>query len=94
MLVVLHGLKESKHAASYLISRAAPTAAGPQTGVGLPNGLRRSEFRSSEIPIVRIFDEIVEKTHVSKRVFEDPGPGGLGSEALSGSMSRNELGCT
>ena len=28
-------------------------ARGPQTGVGLPNGLRRREFRSSKMPVVR-----------------------------------------
>ena len=41
--------------------RASPTAAGPQTGMGLPNGLRRRKFRSSEIPKFRSFDKIAEK---------------------------------
>ena len=40
---------------------ASPTAAGPQTGMGLPNGLRRRKFWSSEIPVFRIFDKIAEK---------------------------------
>ena len=39
---------------------ASPTAAGPQTGMGLPNGLRRRKFRSSEIPGFWIFDNIAE----------------------------------
>ena len=49
---------------------ASPTAAGPQTGMGLPNGLRRRKFQSSEIPVFRIFDKIAEN-EFSKRVFEE-----------------------
>ena len=42
---------------------ASPTAAGPQTGMGLPNGLRQRKFRSSEIPVFRIFDKLAENTN-------------------------------
>ena len=49
---------------------ASPTAAGPQTGMGLPNWLRRRKFWSSEIPVFRIFDKIAENKF-SKRVFEE-----------------------
>ena len=51
---------------------AAPTAAGPQTGMGLPNGLRRRKFRSSEIPVFRIFDKIAEKTNFLRGFLRNP----------------------
>ena len=41
---------------------------GPQTGMGLPNGLRRRKFRSSEIPVFRIFDKIAQ-TRIFQEVF-------------------------
>ena len=50
---------------------ASPTAAGPKTGMGLPNGLWRRKFRSSENPVFRIFDKIAEKNEFSKRFFEE-----------------------
>ena len=47
----------------------------PKAGVGLPNGLRRIKFRSSEILCVRIFDKAAgkykENTCASKRFFEE-----------------------
>ena len=50
--------------------RAAPTAAGPQAAVGLPNRLRWRKFQSSEIPVLRIWDKHAENKF-SKRAFEE-----------------------
>ena len=51
-----HAPAQVSYSAAQLYLGASPTAAGPQTGMGLPNWLRRRKFRSSEIPVFRIFD--------------------------------------
>ena len=70
-------LKPSKHADIWILGppdylEASPTAAGPQTGMGLPNGLRRRKFRSSEIPVFFGCSTKSQKNEFSKRIFEEP----------------------
>ena len=52
--------------------RASPTAAGPQTGMGLPNWLRRRKSWSSEIPVFRMFDKITENTNFLRGFLKNP----------------------